>query len=171
MRRLTAFWLAEQLQHRNPNLLILNYGTNESQYDAPENFVTYETDLREVVRRARAALPKSSILIMAPMDRGQRGPGGGIVTRPAIPQIVEMQRRVAQETGCAFFDTFTAMGGAGTMAKWYAGVNGAKLVGGDLMHPKPPGAEIVGQLLYQALSNGFDRYQTAAAQQTTTPKK
>jgi lysophospholipase L1-like esterase len=155
---------AEQLQRRNPNLVILNYGTNESQYDAPENFATYENDLREVVRRVRAALPKTAILIMAPMDRGKRGPGGGIITLPAIPKIVEMQRRVAQETGSAFFDTYRAMGGEGTIARWYAGVNGVRLVGGDLMHPKPPGAEIVGTLLSDAMMKGFDRYQQAVTE-------
>jgi lysophospholipase L1-like esterase len=163
---------AEQLQHRNPNLVIINYGTNESQYDAPENFVTYENDLREVVRRVRAALPKASLLIMSPPDRGKRA-AGGIITHPAIPKIVEMQRRVAQETGCAFFDTYAAMGGEGTMARWYAGVNGTKMVGGDLMHPTPTGAEFVGQLIYDALTRGYEGYQQAQAQAQAqaTPKK
>jgi lysophospholipase L1-like esterase len=153
---------AEQLQHRKPNLIVINYGTNESQYDAPENFVTYENDLREVVRRIRAALPDAPVLIMSPMDRGRRN-GGAVVTHPAIPKIVAMQRRVAQETGCAFFDTFTAMGGDGTMSRWYAGVNGQRLVGGDLMHPKPPGAEIVGALLSDAIKKGYERYQSAVS--------
>ena len=161
---------AEELRHRNPNLVIINYGTNESQFDAPENFPVYEKDLREVVRRVRAALPQSSLLIMAPMDRGKRGPGGNIITLPAIPKIVEMQRRVAEETGCAFFDTFAAMGGNGTMAQWYAGVNGTRLVGGDLMHPTVAGAEYVGQLLYNALAQGYENYQTARAQPQATPQ-
>ena len=32
----------------------------------------------------------------------------------------DMQRRVAADTGCAFFDTWIAMGGDGPMARWYA---------------------------------------------------
>lgn len=155
-----AHW-AEQLQHRRPNLVIINYGTNESQFDAPENFPVYEKDLREVVRRVRAALPDASLLIMAPMDRGKRGPGGQIITLPAIPKIVEMQRRVAAETGCAFFDTYAAMGGNGTMARWYAGVNGVRMVNGDLMHPTTAGAEYVGQLVYDALTQGYENFQAA----------
>jgi hypothetical protein len=99
---------------------------------------------------------------MSPMDRGRRN-GGAVVTHPAIPKIVAMQRLVAQETGCAFFDTFTAMGGDGTMSRWYAGVNGQRLVGGDLMHPKPPGAEIVGALLSDAIIKGYERYQSAVS--------
>ena len=78
----------------------------------------YERDCSEVVRRIRTSLPEASILFMAPMDRGTRGPGGAIITRPTIPRLVAYQRRIAAETGCAFFDTFTAMG-EGTAARWF----------------------------------------------------
>jgi len=62
---------AEELRHRNPDLVILNYGTNESGFAA---FLTseYEKQLREAIRRVRAALPDTSILVMSPMDRGQK---------------------------------------------------------------------------------------------------
>jgi len=148
----------EQLQHRNPNLVVINYGTNESQYANADQMQSYERDLREVVRRVRSALPNSSILILSPMDRGQRAAGGKIITKPSIPMIVEMQRRVALETGCAFFDTFKAMGGPGTMAKWHAGTGKNHYVGGDLTHPTTEGAEIVGRLIYEALNDGYAKY-------------
>jgi lysophospholipase L1-like esterase len=148
----------EQLQHRQPDLVVINYGTNESQYASQDQMERYEKDLREVVRRVRSALPSASILILSPMDRGQRAAGGKIVTKPSIPMIVEMQRRVALETGCAFFDTFKAMGGEGTMAKWYAGAGKNHYVGGDLTHPTAEGAEIVGRLIYEALNDGYAKY-------------
>jgi lysophospholipase L1-like esterase len=147
-------WKA-QLQHRNPNLVILNYGTNESQYATDDQMSRYERDLREVVRRVHAALPNASVLIISPMDRGTHR-GGEIVTLPSIPKIVDMQRRVAAETNCAFFDLFAAMGGEGTMAKWHEGKN--HLVGGDLTHPNAAGADKIGELIYQALVDGYDRY-------------
>ena len=151
---------AEQLQHRNPNLVIINYGTNESQYATPAQMERYEKDLREVVRRVRAALPQVSIMVVSPMDRGKRGPGGKIITMPSIPMIVEMQRRVAAETNCAFFDTYKAMGGEGTMAKWNTGKN--HLVGGDLTHPTAEGAEIVGRLIFEAIADGYAKYKARA---------
>lgn len=148
----------EQLQHRNPDLVVINYGTNESQYASPDQMERYEKDLREVIRRVRASLPQASILILSPMDRGQRAAGGKIITKPSIPMIVEMQRRVALDTNCAFFDTFKAMGGAGTMAKWYAGAGKNHYVGGDLTHPTAEGAEVVGRLIYEALNDGYSKY-------------
>lgn len=155
----------EQLQHRNPNLVIINYGTNESQYASPDQMQRYEKDLREVIRRVREALPNVSILVVSPMDRGKRVPGGKIITLPAIPLIVEMQRRVALEEHCAFFNTFQAMGGEGTMAKWAAGTGKNHLVGGDLTHPTAEGSEIVGSLIYEAIKDGYSKYKARAGNQ------
>ena len=53
-------WAAE-LQHRDPDLVVVNYGTNEADF---ADFVDkqYEKELREAIRRLRAALPDTSIL-------------------------------------------------------------------------------------------------------------
>ncbi|HEY6805064.1 MAG TPA: GDSL-type esterase/lipase family protein [Pyrinomonadaceae bacterium] len=147
---------SEQLQHRNPNLVILNYGTNESEYASDDQMQRYERELREVVRRVRTALPNTSILIVSPMDRGQHALGGKVVTLPAIPKIVEMQRRVARETHCAFLNMYQAMGGEGTMARWHDGRK--HLVGADLTHPSAIGAQTVGTLLYMALMESYVEY-------------
>lgn len=147
---------SEQLQHRQPNLVILNYGTNESEYASEDQMARYERDLREVVRRVHSALPATPILIITPMDRGKRAGGGKVVTLESIPRIVEMQQRVASETGCAFFNMFAAMGGQGTMARWHTGKK--HLVGADLTHPNADGAETVGVLIYDALMDGYGKY-------------
>lgn len=162
---------AEQLRHRNPSLVVINYGTNESQYASPDQMQRYEKDLREVIRRVRVALPNVSILVVSPMDRGKRAPGGKIITMPSIPLIVEMQRRVALEENCAFFNTFKAMGGEGTMAKWAAGKGKNHLVGGDLTHPTAQGAEIVGSLIYEALNDGYTKFKARAGNQLVAQGK
>jgi lysophospholipase L1-like esterase len=146
---------AEQLKHYNPDLVIINYGTNESAYAA---FVdtAYKKEIREVVRRIRAALPNVSILIMSPMDRGERDSTGSIATVPALARLVTLQARSADELGCAFFNTYEAMGGAGTMGRWYSAE--PRLVSADFIHPTPGGARLVGNLLYRGLMNGYFRY-------------
>jgi lysophospholipase L1-like esterase len=145
----------EQLQHRAPSLVIVGYGTNESQFEKlPMD--QYERDTKEVVRRIRAAVPNASIMFVGPMDRGCRGASGGIVTRPMIPKLVRYQRRIAAETGCAFFDEFAAMGGEGTVARWCEAR--PRLMGGDYTHPTAQGAEIVGSLLYEAILRAYEDY-------------
>jgi lysophospholipase L1-like esterase len=142
----------ESLQHENPDLVILNYGTNESVYPAYVE-KQYPDELRVVIGRVRAALPHASLLIMSPMDRGEMK-GGEILTPPALLSLIEKQKAIAAETGCAFFNTFEAMGGAGTMARWYN--EKPRLVSADFMHPLPAGAAIVGKLFEGALVQSYE---------------
>ena len=146
---------AAALQHRRPDLVIINYGTNESTYLAYVQ-KQYEIELRRAIARVRAALPEASILIMSPMDRGLRGGGNSIGTYPAIPVIVDIQQRVAADTGCGFFNTYQAMGGEGTMERWYDGH--PRMVAADLIHPSPQGARIVAEDLTGQLLIGYERY-------------
>lgn len=151
----------EQLQHRKPDLVVLNYGTNESEYASDDQMKRYDKELREVVSRVRTALPNASILIVSPMDRGKRAPGGRVITLSSIPKIVELQQRVALETHCAFLNLFAAMGGEGTMARWHEGRK--HLVGGDLTHPNAEGAQTVGTLIYMALMESYNGYRERMA--------
>src|SRR6266404_6954931 len=146
---------AAQLRHYKPDLIIVNYGTNESGFP---KFVdsTWGTEMKEIVRRLHASSPGVSVLLMSPMDRGERNAGGIIDTVPAMGRLVNIEARVANETGAAFFDTFQAMGGPGTMGRWYAAE--PRLVGADFIHPMPAGAKIVGELLYSALRDGYNNY-------------
>jgi lysophospholipase L1-like esterase len=150
---------AEELSHRHPDLVILNYGTNESGFAA---FLTseYEKELREAIRRVRAALPNASILVMSPMDRGQKN-GGEIETLPTIPRIVGIQRRVAAGLHCGFFNTFEVMGGEGAMARWYD--SQPRLVSADFIHPTPQGARLIAEAFVKELIAGLNRYKLRQA--------
>ena len=149
-----AHWTA-QLHHYKPDLVVLAYGTNESGFP---KFVdsTWAAEMKAVVKRLQTALPDASILLMSPMDRGERNERGEIETIAAMPRLVKIEAKVAEETGVAFFNTFQAMGGDGTMARWYAAE--PRLVGSDYIHPMPAGAKIVGELLYGSLRDGYNEY-------------
>ena len=149
-----SHWAAE-LRHYKPDLVIVNYGTNESGFP---NFVdtTWGREMRKAVARLRAALPDTSILLMSPMDRGAKSASGQIDTIPAMPRLVLTESKIAADSGVAFFNTFEAMGGAGTMGRWFSAE--PRLVGSDYIHPMPAGAKIVGELLFSALREGFMQY-------------
>jgi lysophospholipase L1-like esterase len=154
---------AAALQAAEPDLVVINYGTNESGFPKYIDG-TYEKDLREIVRRVKTALPQVPMLIMSPMDRGSREAGGQIGTIASLPKLVALQSKVAADTGVAFFNTFEAMGGPGTMGRWYT--SEPRLVSADFIHPMPAGARIVGSLLYQALLDGYNRYKLKQLRQT-----
>ncbi len=148
-----AHW-GEQMQLRKPSLVVLQFGTNES--EAPGIAGNYEATLKAVVDKLKAAAPNASILVLAPLDRAENTEGG-MRTKPVIKKLVAAQRNVARDTGVAFWNTFEAMGGEGSMATWVK----KGLAGSDLTHPSPQGAEIIGDLLYRSLSAGFDTWRAA----------
>lgn len=147
----------DELRQAKPNLVVINYGTNESMY---AKFVDYtlEKELRKTIQRIRTAVPDADILMMSPMDRGARSSTGEIVTVPALARLVTIEQRVAADEKVAFFNTYQAMGGEGTMGRWYEAE--PRLVGADFIHPMPRGAKIVGGLLNEALMHGYHRYRT-----------
>ncbi len=151
---------AEQIRHQRPDLVVINYGTNESGY--PDYIDgAYANDVRELVRQVQAATPATSILLMSPMDRATRSAQGQIVTYPSLPKVVETQRQVAAELGCAFFNTFQAMGGEGTMARWYEAR--PRLASADFMHPLPAGAKLIGSMVDEALNEGYQAFKSRKA--------
>ncbi len=155
-----SHWQRE-LRHVKPNLVVINYGTNESVY---AEFVdkAFEKELRATIARVQAALPDASILVMSPMDRGKRDSSGAINTVPALHRVVTIEQRVAADLGVGFFNTFDAMGGPGTMGRWYQAE--PRLVNADFIHPMPQGAKIVGTLLYTALTTGYQKFKTREMQ-------
>lgn len=143
---------AGQVRHRDPALLIIAFGGNEAS-DKGMSRKWYEKNLTEVVRFVREGSPEASCLIMAPLDQGEVGPRGKVRTIPLVKRIVEVQRKVAFAQGCAFFDTFMAMGGPGAMGRWHR--SRPRLGWGDYRHATPAGYEVIGNLFYKALLKGF----------------
>jgi lysophospholipase L1-like esterase len=146
---------AEQLALRKPALVVLQYGTNESEDDdfKPE---TYEAALDRTLTKIRKAAPPTSFLVVAPLDRAVKGEGGKLKTKPVILELVAIQKRVALAHGMGFWNTFEAMGGEGSMGRWVKET--PQLGGWDFTHPTPLGAEAIADLLFKALTTGYVTY-------------
>ena len=156
LRRINPDHWREQLRLRHPDLVILHYGTNESQWTNLDADI-YRASLTETVGLLRQALPGVSCLLVSPMDRAHRR-RGRLVTRPVITRIVQVQREVAHAQGCAFWSTFDAMGGEGSMGRWYKAR--PALAGGDLTHPTRRGADRVGAMMFAALMDAYGKDRT-----------
>ena len=90
---------------------------------------------------------------MAPLDHGERDGSGKIVTRTIVPRLVQAQREVAEIEGCAFFNTYEAMGGSGSMGRWVR--SSPALGAGDLSHLTHHGHKVVGAMLVRSLMQGY----------------
>lgn len=158
--------MARQMAHRDPDLLVLAFGGNEAGNDWLDP-ARYAQSLRKVIHLMRAGKPEMSCLLFAPLDQAERTPRGRIITLSLLPAIVFTQREVAISEGCAFFDTWTAMGGEGAMERWYEAR--PRLVSSDLRHATPAGYAILGTAYYKAMLESFANY--LARRDAVEPRK
>lgn len=96
------------------DIIVLQYGLNVAAANIT-NYSYYKKKMVDVVKMLKSYFPHSSIIIMGVGDRAIRM-DSGFETMPGIPEMVAVQREIAQEAKCIFWDTFTAMGGRNSMA-------------------------------------------------------
>jgi lysophospholipase L1-like esterase len=149
-------WRAE-MDLRDPALVILQYGTNESDLWRLE-LAEYERALGALIDEVHEIAPRASVLMVEPLDRAEYKKGR-MATKPVILDIVAIQRKVALSHGAALWSTFEAMGGAGSMVRWVKAK--PALAGVDLTHPTPLGAEVLGDMLSDALIAAYEAWKRA----------
>lgn len=142
---------AEALKARAPDLFVLAYGANECM-DLDEPIETYRDNLLRVLDRFAAAAPQASCLLIGPVDFPVKDDSGAWVPRPRLDQIIEVQRAVAQQRRCGYFDTRAFMGGPGSMDAWVV----ADLAKADHLHMTKRGYLHLGRVLADALMRDFD---------------
>ena len=103
-------------QIRKYKLVILQFGLNlvvaeKLNYDA------YVSRMVGVINNLKNVFPQCSFLLLGISDRSIND-NGTYKTMPSITVMRDAQRLIAQQTGIAFWDTFAAMGGEGSMVKW-----------------------------------------------------
>ncbi len=140
-----------QLRRRGIDMMVFMFGGNDVQREYEDLKVSmerYEDEYRQVIGKFRAGRPEASCLVMSLIDHGTRV-DDTIRTRPIVPRLVNSQRNVARAEGCAFFDTFRAMGGHNSIARWYRAR--PQLAAPDFSHPTQAGQSVIATLVYRAL--------------------
>ena len=144
---------ATYLQHRNPGLIVLAYGTNEAT-DPNWDADGYRTMFEDLLTRLRRAVPTASIMVVGPGDRW-RYLHGRWQTVDGIDKIVDAQQAACKEHAVAFWDTRRRMGGKGSMRDWvYAG-----LAQGDYVHFTAAGYRRLAAVMYADIMQQFEAYQ------------
>jgi lysophospholipase L1-like esterase len=156
----------EQLTRRNPDLVVLAYGTNEAGDDT-QPIEEYAANLRAVMARVQGAAPSASCLLIGPSDRPNRDEEGNFIDRPRTMLVANVQRQVAAEHGCGFFDLIAFMGGPMSMPYWVA--QDPPLAAPDHVHFTYRGYELLGTVLYDDLLAGYDAPQAKPAQPMLEP--
>lgn len=143
----------EYLTRMSPDLIVLAYGTNESG-DDDHPIERYEVELRRVVGRVRGTVPNAACMLVGPSDRPMRGEEDAYVDRPRTHQVIEVQRRVSRDLGCAFFDLVEFGGGPLSMIRWAA--TEPRYAQRDLIHFTGRAYRRLGEVLHTAMLGGYD---------------
>jgi LysM repeat protein/lysophospholipase L1-like esterase len=138
--------LDEQLPSLNPNLIILDFGTNNYLYD---NQVKPELgpQIEKIINNLRPIAPKATILLTSTQDLYYKSKHvtSGIVFRNLIDSL-------AKKNHCLFWDWYAVSGGKKSLVKW----RDAGYAQTDLVHLTTKGYELKGQLLFEAIKNSMD---------------
>jgi hypothetical protein len=135
----------------NYDLIILEYGLNAVSPEVTD-FSWYERGMLNVIGHIKKSFPNSSIMLISVGDKSYRK-DGVYQTDPSVPLLVSVQKKMAEETGCAFWSLYDAMGGSGSMVKWVEG--DTALANKDYTHFNFKGAHKVGKLLYAKLMSEY----------------
>jgi lysophospholipase L1-like esterase len=154
LNNLSEHWTS-QLAHRNPDLVVVMLGSNESIWlSAGRRAMSdYQALFGRMLTPIRAARPGASCLVVAPLDQAE-DKDGTLVSRALIPMMVEAQRQAAHDHGCAFWDAYAWMGGRGAALRW----NHRGLLSSDFHHLSPKGSTLLADGLVGALEAGYGSF-------------
>lgn len=150
-RKMNANYLQKQTKDLNVKLVILQFGVNVTMNTKDYSF--YENKLVEEILFLKKNMPNVAFLLVGTSDRSYKTPNG-YASYPSVELLRDTQKRIAARTGCAFWDLYEAMGGKNSMPIWVA----EDLAGKDFIHFKPKGAELVGNMLAEALLQEYHKF-------------
>ncbi|MFN5910754.1 MAG: LysM peptidoglycan-binding domain-containing protein [Bacteroidota bacterium] len=126
-----------QLQQLKPDLIIFSFGTNEA-YSSKIDTNLYYRLITTFVQRTRKLVPGVAFLITTAPDTRSQG------RAPASQQTVNRQlQQLAEDLELSLFDLNEAMGGWGSLNRWYSN----NLVAEDKLHFNSKGYELQGKML------------------------
>ena len=135
--------LWEQLPSLEPDVLVIDFGTNDYLYNdiiRPE----LEKEIKTIINKMRQTVPDASIILTSAQDLywKKRNCKSG-------EPFSDLIHRIAAETDCAVFDWYWISGAQGTMLDWVR----KGLAQPDMVHLTVAGYRLKGDLFADAIEN------------------
>jgi lysophospholipase L1-like esterase len=148
----TALQLLESV---NPyDLVILEYGANLMFRPNDVDYSWYKSHIIPVVKKLQKAMPNTEFLIISAADRAFRYDEKW-KTAVGMDNLVKTQAELAYKDEAAFYNMYASMGGAGTIVNWAD--SSPSLANKDYIHPNFRGAEVLGNMLYEAFMKDYQK--------------
>ena len=158
-------WI-ELVKRRDPDLIILAYGTNEAM-DTNEPLRIYRSQLDRVLAKVRKAAPQASCLLVGPTDHplvhreNREDNMPWFQHRTRTDDIISVQKEVSVAHNCAFWDSVAATGGPLSIIQWAHAE--PQLAWQDYVHFTSRGYRVLANLLFDSLMRGYDAFAQEAS--------
>ncbi|MEC4117683.1 hypothetical protein VSP20_11995 [Myroides phaeus] len=146
------------------SLIILHYGANVLNYGSL-NYSWYTKQMNKVVAHLKQSFPKANILVISTADKSTKYETE-MRTDSAVVPLMKAQRAYAMEAHAGFFNLYQAMGGSGSMIKWVE--EAPTKANKDYTHFNHRGAQVIAQMIFKQLEEGYEDYKKKNGNKTTT---
>lgn len=154
LMRINQSFFRSQVNHFNTKLIILQYGANAVPYSrGPKQLAYIENHFTRIVKRLQKVAPNASILMVGVGDMAGLNENKKYVGFSHIEKFRDVQKRVAENTGIAFWDMLKFMGGRGSVFQWKR--RGLAHYDGHLSNS---GQTLIAKQLFKSLNEEYERY-------------
>ncbi len=135
--------LSKELKFISPDLVILDFGTNDILYsDSLKS--NLENDIKNVISLVRKSSPMISIILCSTQDLFYKQKNLESTEKYSI-----LLKKIAKETETAYWDWYNISGGKGSLKDWLT----SGIAKTDMIHLTNIGYRIKGKLLFDAIEN------------------
>jgi len=140
---------------RNYKLVVLQYGLNVISENDSSGYLWYMDRMVRLINRMKENFGNCGFLLLSVGDRCSNQ-NGKIATMPDVKVMRDIQRRIAQQSGIAFWDMFAAMGGENSIKRYTE--SQPPLAAKDYTHLTFRGGRKIAKKLADALLNEKVKY-------------
>jgi hypothetical protein len=140
---------------RNYKLVVLQYGLNVISENDSSGYLWYMDRMVGLIKRMKENFGNCGFLLVSVGDRCNNQ-NGRMATMPDVKVMRDIQRRIAQKSGIAFWDMFIAMGGENSIKRYTE--SQPPLAAKDYTHLTFRGGRKIAKKLADALLNEKVKY-------------
>jgi hypothetical protein len=151
--------LIQMANHLKPSFVVLQYGINVVPH-ITNNYSYYKDQLNRELSYLQKIIPDVPVLLVSVSDMAHKAKGV-LESYPNLNLVINVQKEVAIENGCAFWNLYESMGGEGSMIDWVG--QQPPLGNKDYIHYTSLGAKKVGSLFAQQFIKALELRQATAS--------
>lgn len=156
-RRINNGTLRSMYSETNAKMIIMQFGGNSVPFFKDSTGVTgYANWFKSQINTVKRSSPNAMIVVIGPSDMSKLDEGI-YNTYEYLPYCVAEMKRVALESGGAFWNLYAGMGGNNSMPSWVE----KGLAGKDYIHFSNQGAKFASEMFYEALIAEYAKWKNS----------